>query len=156
MDLTLIILLLAMGIVFLLLELFFLPGISVAGFGGVACLVASVVLAFNHLGETAGCITLLGSLVAVILAIWWFFHSRTLKKMSLDTHIDAVAKPDSDCLAKPGDTGVCLSRLAPRGKVLINGHTLEAFSPNEMLDEGTLVCVISADKDSVVVRPQTS
>ncbi len=154
MELAIIITLIVIGIVFILLELFFIPGVTIASLGGVGCLVAAVILAYKNIGPTAGNITLILALVATIAAIWWFFHSRTLDKMALDSEIDSkvVSQNGSDGKVAPGDKGICLSRLAPSGKILVNGVTLEGHSETGMIDEGSEIEVIRIESYRVIVK----
>jgi len=97
MNLLFVVLLGVFGILFLLLEMFLLPGFGIAGISGFACLVAAVVVAYIKIGAMAGHITLLAVVVLSALAIWGFLRSNALEKMSLDTTIDS--KVD---LASPG------------------------------------------------------
>ena len=50
-----------------------------------------------------------------------------------------------------GDTGVTLSRLAPMGKVLVNGEEYEAKFSEGFLDRGVEVVVIDIDGNILIV-----
>lgn len=142
--------LIVLGIIFVLLELFFLPGISVASIIGLCCFAGSVVMAYSTYGAMAGTITLAVVLILSALAIWAFFRSKALDKMALNAEIDSsVAHKDS---VQVGDQGICLSRLAPMGKALINGKSLEVKSEGEMIDENSRIEVIAADNFQIVVK----
>lgn len=152
MNIAVIVTLVVLGIIFILLELFFLPGISLASIGGLICFAAAVVLAYVKIGATAGTMTLIAALVATALSVWWFFRSKALDRMSLQSSIDATVEGGQEQQVHPGDQGVCLSRLAPMGKVLINGQTYEARAENEMIDEGAPVEVCTVDKFHITVK----
>ena len=152
MDIALVIGLIVLGIFFMILEIFFLPGISVAVIGGLACLIAGIVLAYTNLGSLAGNITLIISAVAMAAAFVWFIRSRTLKKMSLETNIDSKIAAHQGVEVKVGDKGHCISRLAPTGKIAIDGKMLEGRSENEILDAGTPVIVTAISDMNVIVR----
>ncbi|MBQ7162237.1 MAG: NfeD family protein [Bacteroidales bacterium] len=152
MNIAVIVSLVVLGIIFILLELFFLPGISLASIGGLICFAAAVVLAYVKIGATAGIITLIAALVATALSVWWFFRSKALDRMSLQSSIDATVEGGQEQQVHPGDQGVCLSRLVPMGKVLINGQTYEARAENEMIDEGAPVEVCAVDKFHITVK----
>lgn len=156
MDIAIIIGLLLLGSIFILLELFFLPGISVAIFGGIGCYAAAVILAFQRLGELAGSLTLIATLVAAAVSVYLFFRSKTLDKMSLNSEIDSTVDSMSGSGIQIGDQGLCLSRLAPMGKVLIQGKTLEGKAENEMIEEGCIVEVIAVESNHVTVKRATS
>ncbi len=150
MNLAIIIGLIVLGIVFVLLELFFLPGVSVASIVGLASFAGSVVLAYQHYGAVGGSIALAVVLLLCSLSIWLFFRSKALDKMALNAEIDS--KVSEGIKVKAGDKGRCLSRLAPMGKVLIEGETYEAKTEGEMIDEDSDIEVVSADAFQIIVR----
>ena len=152
MDIALVIGLIVLGIFFMILEIFFLPGISVAVIGGAVCLIAGIFMAYKNLGPLAGNITLIGSAVAMAIAFFWFIRSRALKKMALESNIDSTVDVHQGVQVQIGDKGYCISRLAPGGKISINGKTLEGRSENEILDAGTQIEVTSISDMNVVVR----
>lgn len=152
MYIAIIIGLVLLGVFFVLLELFFLPGISLAAIGGIGCLVAATITAYQHIHPLAGHITLAAAFIATAFCIYCFFRSRALDKMALRSEIDSkIDEPQNQKVAL-GDRGVCLSRLAPAGKIRINGITLEARTENVMLDEGSVVEVIQVNASQVIVK----
>ncbi len=58
MDIFIIALLIFIGLVMVILEVFFLPGITIAGISAVLFFVGAVFYAFMQLGEFAGYITI--------------------------------------------------------------------------------------------------
>jgi len=152
MDLALIIGLVILGIFFMILEVYFIPGISIAGVGGVACMASGIILAYKHLGTTGGTLTLALSVVILGLVLYWFFRSKALDRMALNSEINSKTEPFQGLTVSVGDTGVTISRLAPIGKVLINGKTIEGRSENEMIDENTPIVVTEVGTYNVLVR----
>jgi len=97
---AIVILLLVFGVGLLVAEMFLLPGFGIAGITGFGCLVGSVVVSYLKLAPVypwAGHATLAAALLLTGLAIYGFFRSRALEKMSLDTTIDSKVE-----LAPPG------------------------------------------------------
>ncbi len=100
MDIFLVVLLLIVGIVLLIAEIFFLPGFGFAGICGIGCFIGSVTLAYIRLTPLfayAGHITLGACILFTCITIYIFLKSNALKKMSLDTKIESKVN-----LAKPG------------------------------------------------------
>lgn len=92
MDLFIVGILVLAGVLLLVAEMFFLPGIGFAGVGGTGCCIGAVVWAYMRISTTAGTVTLLVcAALAVVLAII-FFKSRAVEKMGLDTEIDSAVK----------------------------------------------------------------
>lgn len=140
------------GIFFMIVEVFLIPGISVAGIGSTICLISGIVLAYIKLGPVAGTWTLGLSMLALGVVLYWFFRSKTLDKMALKTEIGSKTEPFHGLDVQPGDKGKTISRLAPIGKILINGKTIEGRSENEMIDQNTMVEVIEVGTYNVLVR----
>lgn len=152
MDLALIIGLIVLGIFFMIIEVYLIPGISIAGIAGVACMAGGIVLAYTHLGTTGGTWTLGITIVVLGLVLYWFFRSKTLDRMALKSEISSKTEPFQGLTVAIGDTGVAISRLAPIGKIVINGKTIEGRSENEMIDENTPIVVTEVGTYNVLVR----
>ena len=152
MDIALVIIFMVLGVLFFLLEIFFLPGISVGGVAGVLFVGASIWYAFSHLGPTAGVITVIGGVVAMGFAIWAFLRSRALDKMSLNTELDGKVDVLKDIQLSVGDIGVTTSRLAPIGKVRFGTEVVEAKSLDGFIDQAVEVEIVEVSTFGVLVR----
>ena len=152
MDITIICVLLAIGIVFFLIELFLLPGFSIAGIVGGLFIGGAIYYAYAFVGAMAGTITLIGGLIFFALAVWWFMQSKTLDKMSLKTEIDGKIEPLKGLDIQQGDKGRSMSRLAPMGKVKINGAVVEAKTTGDFIDEDEEIVVLDVYNTNVLVE----
>lgn len=147
-----ILVLLAIAIVLLILELFFLPGLSVAGFMSVLFYGVALYFAFAHMGVIGGVITLLVALVLTVSLVCYFMRSRTLDKISLHTDIDSSAPTRVNESIKAGAVGTTITRLNPMGRVMVDGITAEARAFH-FIEEGTVVRVMKVESTAVVVEP---
>ncbi|NDV47352.1 hypothetical protein D0T49_09875 [Paludibacter sp. 221] len=152
MDIVIVCTLLVIGIVFFLVELFLLPGISIAGIVGLLFTGASIYYAYAFVGATAGTITLVGGIILFSLAVWWFMRSKALDKMTLKTDIDGKVDPLQGLDIQVGDKGKTMSRLAPMGKVRINGAVVEAKTNDDFIDPNEEVIVLEVYKTNVLVE----
>lgn len=152
MEITIVLLLLLAGIVFLLIELFLIPGLSLAGIASVLLMGSAIYYAYSQVSSTAGHLALLGGIVLSGVAVWIFLKSKALDKMSLKTGIDGKNDPLANVTVQAGDTGTAVSRLAPMGKVKINGYIMEAKTNDDFVDEGSPVKVIEVLKTNVLVE----
>ena len=152
MEITIILLLLLMGVIFFLLELFLIPGISIAGIAGTVFMGGAVYYAYTAVGSTAGHLTLTGGIILLAIAVWIFIRSKALEKMSLKAEIDGKNDPLSGISLKIGDKGIAASRLAPMGRIKINGHLVEAKTNDDFIDEGVEVTVVEVRNTNVVVE----
>ncbi len=153
MDILLVILLVLVGVLLFLAELFFFPGFGVAGVAALVCLAGGVGAAYFYLGALAGHITLIAALLLCGVAVWIFLKRRTLDKMALKTDIKSKVDLLQNTNIKVGDQGICISRLAPMGKVRVGEIEIEAKSQDVFLDNATPIEIIAIDGNKVIVRP---
>ncbi|MDD2511752.1 MAG: NfeD family protein [Proteiniphilum sp.] len=153
LDLLIVVALILLGIFFMLVEIFLLPGISIAGFAGAVCLIGGIVYAFLFLGSTAGNITLAASAAAMGGTFFWLLKSKSLRKISLETHIDSHVDCSDLMKITVGDTGIALSRLNPIGRVMVNEVSVEGKSFNgEFIDEDEEIEVVRVESCHILVK----
>lgn len=141
-----------MGVILLIAELVLLPGITIAGIASFCCLVGASAWVFAEFGISYGFVALGGvtALVVIILAI--FLRPKTWSKMALHTEITKTIDTPIEELVPNSSTGSALTRLAPMGKVLIEGKTYEAKTMGAYIDQGTKIRVIGYDNQNVIVE----
>lgn len=147
-----IVLLIILGVILFFAELVLLPGITIAAVGAFCALVVAAAWAFAEFGIVTGFIVLgiIIALVLVMLAL--FLRPKTWKKVALHTEIkETIDRPISE-LCKIGDAARALTRLAPMGKVVLEGKVYEAKTMGEYVDEGTEVEVIDFDNQNIIVK----
>ena len=152
MDIAIITGLLIIGILLLMAEIFLLPGFSVAGVSGVLITAGAIVFAYARMGATAGHITLVVAIVALAFSLWYFMRSKTVDKIFLHSEIHGKIEPLKDLEIEEGTQGITVSRLAPMGKVKINGAIMEAKALDDFIDEETAVEVLKVLSTNVIVR----
>ncbi len=153
MSLLAIILLILLGLLLLLIEFAIIPGVTIAGVGGFLLLGASVYIAFAQLGKVAGFITLAVVLIASPIMIYYFFKSRTGKKMVLESEIGGKIENFNPENLKVGDTGKTIGRLAPMGKIKVKGEVVEAQSTGIFIDPQTEIRIIKIKSNQIIVEP---
>lgn len=142
-----------LGILFLLLEIFLLPGVGIAAVAGVLFVVGGIVYAYVYIGATEGNILLAASALLLGGGFLYLLRSKSLKKISLDTEIDGTVDTGDLRTIKVGDTGKTISRLNPMGKVSVNGVMVEGKSVDgEMIDEDSEIEVLKVDFSNVIVK----
>ncbi len=155
MDILIIILLIIAAVILFLVELFVVPGISIAGIlAGVCALIANY-YAFAHVGTGAGFLTLAVTAVASIGSLVWFMRSKTLDRLSLRQNITSKIDRSAEARIRPGDTGVTTTRLALIGYAEIGGNIVEVKSTGELLDEHTPVRVVRVVDGTILVEKHT-
>ncbi|HAZ04959.1 MAG: hypothetical protein A2W90_03590 [Bacteroidetes bacterium GWF2_42_66] len=153
MDILVILFLVFLGIVLLLIEFAILPGVTVAGIGGLLMLGAAVYLAFKSYGTVAGIIALLFVLIVSPILVYRMFKTRMGKKMMLDSKITGTSSEIKAETVRIGDEGITVSRLAPIGKVRVGGEIVEAKSTGNFIDQHTKVKIIGILRTQIIVEP---
>lgn len=153
MTALIIVLLIVFGVVLLLLEFLIIPGITLAAVGGVVMIVGGIYLSYDHYGSSIGHLTVLATLVFCAIVLVLVLKSNTWNKIMLKTEIDAKVDKLEENTVSVGDQGVCVSRLAPMGKVKINKIIVEAKSTGMYINEKTKVEVIGVIDKTVIVKP---
>ena len=151
MDLVLIIGLIILGIFFMILEIFLIPGISVAGVASLICLVVGIVLAYTNLGPAVGTWILLGA----VLTLAWSSIGSTVRKRLIACRSNRKSIPNRTFSGSGRATGRYGRDHFPPcsiGRVQINGKSIEGRSENEMIDQNTPVQVIEVGSYNVLVR----
>lgn len=149
----LIITLIIAGLLLLAAELVLIPGFGVAGILGIASLVGSCWVAFTQVSTTAGIFTLIANILLAIISTIMVLRSKTWKKLSLGTNIDA--KVDTTPVEKGisiGDKGTTITRLAPGGKVMLGTNMLEAFSRDTIIEPGVEIEVCEVQGNKIFVK----
>jgi membrane-bound ClpP family serine protease len=149
-----VIILIIIGLFLFVVEFLLIPGITVAGIGGVACLIGGIFWAYNGYGNVAGNITLISTFVATLITIVFALRSKTWSKFMLNTNVEGSVANDDLTQVKPGDEGLSVSRLTPMGKVRINEVVLEARSTGNYIDQKTPIVVIRFEGSVAIVKPK--
>ena len=151
MNTAFIISLLVIGIILLLLEIFVIPGIGVAGILGIASVIAGCYFSYDW-GTHAGMIVTGGVLVIIIILLAIALREKTWERLALKTNVESSAGQDSTVVAT-GDKGETITRLAPMGSARIEGRTVEVKSYEGFVDPGVDVEVVMIEDNIIYVRP---
>ena len=153
MTVFIIVLLIVLGIGLLLLEFLVIPGVTVAALGGVLMIGGGIYLSYDHYGSSIGHMTVLGTLIFCGISLALALKSKTWQKIMLKAEVDSkVEKLETEDITV-GDQGICVSRLAPMGKIKLNKKIVEAKSTGVYIDEKTNVEVVGVIDKIVIVKP---
>lgn len=158
------ILLFAIGVIFILAEIFIVPGFGVFGVGGGILVILSVVLAgqtffiprnaYQYAQMQWSLLTLLISLGgATIISALTIKLIHNLNRPQ-ETEIKQQAKAELLVDYSPllGKFGVSQTPLVPAGKVLLGEQLIDVVTDGEFIERGTSVEVISVNGYRVIVR----
>ena len=148
-----IVFLIILGVVLLVVEIVVIPGITIAGISGFLLLVGGLFLSYKTYGVQAGNYTLLGTVLLIGVTLYLALRSNTWKRITLQSEIDSKVNVLNEDVVHLGDKGKAISRLAPMGKVMVNGHIFEAKSIGYYIEEETEIEVIKINDSNITVKP---
>ncbi|MBC6401290.1 MAG: nodulation protein NfeD [Ekhidna sp.] len=164
------ILLFVVGGILIVLEIFVIPGLGVAGVLGLICTLGSLILVmlnndmfdFSFVpGEevfVAAATVILGMMGAIIIMFISgarLLNSTIFKRIALQEIQDKEQGYTSTLYKKKlmiGMKGKTYTRLRPSGKIEINGVIYDAFTRGNFIDEGVEIEVISDEGTSLKVK----
>ena len=137
-----------------MIEFLLVPGVTIAGIGGLILTVFGVYKAFDNYGSTVGVWVLIGTILLSVFVIAMSLRARTWNRLMLKTDIKGTVDKDlTEDQIKPGDRGTTLTRLAPMGKILVNDLVREAKSTEGFIDEHTDIEIVSIEGTRISVKP---
>lgn len=157
-------LLVAGGLAFLLIEVFFIPGFGIVGALGIVAVLAGLALSMVGAGVTTATlllaaarvlIALLVALIASLALLRFLPHLPFGRRLILATGLSAAegyaSAPESDSHWL-GRRGRASSMLRPAGIADIDGQRVDVVSDGELIDAGEPVEVTRVDGNRIVVR----
>jgi membrane-bound ClpP family serine protease len=151
---TLVVLLFAVGILFIAVEVI-IPGGILGAIGGLLMFVGCAV-SFSEFGTWGGILALAVAFLLGGLAL--FFEFRILPKTAigrrafLTTEVTGVsAALGKEALDLIGHPAEALTMLSPSGYVRVNGERYEAFSQSGQIPAGAMLDIVGADNFRLIV-----
>ena len=154
MEWTIVISLIAIGLVLLLVEILFVPGTTIVGILGFIVLGIGVWLSFKYFGSEVGWITLGSTAVGAGLTLYVSFKSNLWSRFALNASNTGKVNEDPVGLSV-GDEGVTLSALRPIGKAEIAKKTFEVKTLGSYVEAGQRIRIIQINLNQIFVEPIT-
>ena len=149
----LIALLIVVGGLMLVVELVLLPGITIAAIGALGCYGGAGWLAWDNYGVRGLLIVVAVVIVLTVIATWFSLRAKTWQRFALGDKIESRSQEAPARKVKVGDRGIALGRLAPMGKVSIDGRDYEAKTTGSFVDQHTEVEIIGFENFNIIVKP---
>lgn len=146
-----IVMLIIVGVLGLVLEFLLVPGGVVGAISGLT-IIAGIVLTYYEYGTVAGNITLIITVIALLVGLFFLLRSRTWRKLALNTKIESKVNEVDESKVKVGAVGVTVSRLAPGGKAIFDGEVVEVCSSHTLIDENQEVEVLKIEGNKITVK----
>ncbi|MEM9367651.1 MAG: NfeD family protein [Planctomycetota bacterium] len=170
LELTLFVL----GLLFIAMEVFVIPGFGIAGISGLVLSLGALVMASRRVAipETAAqwsefgtdVMTIVGAFLMFLFVIMGmatfmgdipFLRRLTLTPQVVATGQTIVVAEDSLPAwqrVEVGDQGVAMSPLRPSGKILVGDDAVDVITEGDFVDAGTAVRVVGKQGARLIVR----
>ena len=148
--------LILIGFVLILIEIFLIPGITIAGIGGGLTILGGVFYAYKYLGATEAAWCLGSSLVSVAILLRFVIKTRSWRRMVLDSKEsgqEGFRSTRSELEALVGKEGVAVTPLRPAGTALIEGERINVVTEGAFVERNSSVTVVEVEGNRVVVHP---
>jgi membrane-bound ClpP family serine protease len=150
------ILLVFVGLLLIVAEVYLVPGFNVVGIIGFLLIVFAVGYSFMEGGFAGGFLLLIGSVVAGGGAFYLLWQSGAWDRFVLASTLrsdEEFAERDSDARARYlGKTGAAVTPLRPTGIAEIDGERIEVVTEGEFIAAGSQVRVVAMDRRRYFVR----
>lgn len=150
MTLTSVIILLIIGLVLILVEIFVIPGSTFVGVVGIILIGIGVWGAFYYLEKPAGWIVFGGSIAIIGLLSYLGFRTKTWTWFEVKANVDGKAPVLSGSVQK-GDTGITITPCYPIGKAKFGDRMEEVYSDGDYLEAGVAIKVIRLHEGKIIV-----
>lgn len=142
-----------LGIFLLVVEVFLLPGTTVAGILGLVVMIAGVALSYSNLGMAAGHLSLVISLV--ISGVLFIIAYKTLnsKGVALDDQLTGKMNTlDKDFDLIVGNIGMAYGDIKPMGKAIFNHKIYNVRTNGEFISDNMSIKIIDIYRNQITVK----
>lgn len=145
--------LILLGLGLLVLEVIFVPGITIFGASGAVFYCAGIYFGYNYFGGEAGSTILIISGIMAITIFVCAFRSGAWARFSLKQVNSGKVNEDFRPRINVGDEGIAISSLKPMGKAIFNdSKELEVKSNGEYIAENQSIVAIRIESNIIVVK----
>ena len=150
------ILLVALGLVLLLIEIFLLPGFGAAGVPGIIFMAAGAIWVGVDKGWELGLIyagvTIGITIPLSIVALWLVPRTKVGRKMILEGSEAGFSAPSEELKDLAGKSGKAVTPLRPSGTAIIEGKRVDVVTLGEFINKDSEIEVIEVEGYRVVVQ----
>lgn len=153
MSLILILAIILVGILFIFVEFFFIPGFSIFSILGFIVAGIGIYMGYHEYGQAAGNWMLTASIVAMGGILYWGYKRTQSKKWALKTEIDGKMNIEDLAHFQVGDKGVSFTNLRPEGKAIFeNDERVTVYSIGSFIDKDKEVQIVKIEHNKIFVK----
>lgn len=151
MELYIILGVITLGMVFIFIELFLIPGTAFVGVLGFIIAALGVYLTYIYQGSYIGNIVMVSAFAGMLFML--FIGLKKLRGWALSKQIDSKVNELDEYHVNIGDKGITFNTLRPNGTALINDERVEVFSQGGYIEPNTPIKIIKITNNKIFVKP---
>ncbi|MBD1399005.1 hypothetical protein H9Q13_17685 [Pontibacter sp. JH31] len=155
LDWVTVILLIGIGLVLIVVELIFVPGVTIVGILGFILVAVGIWIGYAALGTTTGHIILAASVLIGGLALFYSFRSEAWSRFALKGAIKSRVNEENPHLLEVGEEGRTVSALRPQGTAVFKERHHEVQTTGAFLSPNTPVRIIKIVANKITVEAIT-
>ncbi|HLN53419.1 MAG TPA: NfeD family protein [Lentimicrobium sp.] len=152
MSITLIVLLIILGLIMILLEIFVIPGTSVFGIAGGVLIVFSIWQAYSIYGSNRGHIIVIATIAIITATLIIAFKTNTWRRMMLNTNVTGRVNEIEVDKLHIGDEGKSISRISPAGTAIFNNELYEVHTKGDFIDQEKDLIITKLEDNKIFVK----
>lgn len=145
--------LLAFGIMMVLLEIIFVPGITIVGLIGVMSMAFGVYMGYDYFGNDIGHLILGSSLTIGSFLLYLSFKQGFWTKFALSHSLTGKVNDERPSMPTIGHEGLTVSALRPMGMARFKDYVFEVVSREQLIPPGKKVQVVQVQGGQIYVEP---
>ena len=152
------IILFVLGVVLLAVEVFVTPGFGVAGVGGIAALIASILLASISMEQAfiSLAVVFIGTILLFVLTFRFVTAGKFWRKLVLGDKLDAqsgFSSANTSLTNYLGREGITITPLRPAGTIEFDdGDRLDVVTEGNFIGAQVLVKIVKVEGSRILVR----
>jgi membrane-bound serine protease (ClpP class) len=148
------IILLAVGVLFIGIEVAIIPGFGFVGILGVGAMLYGGFIAYENFGPAWGFISTAGGVAAAGGTVYFAFKLGLINRLVLEEQITGEpSELPAQAEVLVGQSGIAISDLRPAGIAKITGKRMDVVAAEgEYIESGSAIEITNVDQNSIIVQ----
>jgi membrane-bound ClpP family serine protease len=155
LDWVTVILLIGIGLLLIIVELIFVPGVTLVGILGVILAAVGVWIGYAALGTATGHLILAATVLAGGLAFFYSFRTDVWSRFALKDSIKSRVNDENPHMLEVGEEGRTVSALRPQGTAIFKERHHEVQTRGGFLPPNTAIRIIKIESNKIIVEETT-
>jgi len=152
MTISVVLVLILLGLLLILIELFLVPGTTVVGFVGFGMTCVGVYGSFEAFGTVEGIFISIGTLAISLVGLVIAIKTNAWKIFALNKVNNGTVEKQNQSQLEVGQVGVTISDLRPGGTVSFDDKYFEVFSTSAFVEVGQKVKITTLKTNKIFVE----